>query len=46
MSSYKKVSDQKFEHIKREVKMEHIATTITDHIQFKSKIEGIIEGQI
>ncbi len=38
VSAYKKVSGQKLEDIKREVKMEFVATTITEHIQYESEI--------
>ncbi len=46
VNAYKKVSDRKATEIKKEVKMGFIATTIKEHIQYKSKNEGKIEGKI
>ena len=46
VSFYKKVSEQRFEEIKKEVKMSFIATTITEHIQHEAKELGKIEGKI
>ncbi|QTA90782.1 hypothetical protein [Desulfonema magnum] len=46
VDAYKKVPKQTSNRIKKEVSMEFIATTITEHIQHESKIEGKIEGKI
>ncbi len=44
--AYKKVPKQTTDRIKKEVGMEFIATTITEHIHHEGEIKGKIEGKI
>ncbi|MCP4352253.1 MAG: hypothetical protein GY795_42885 [Desulfobacterales bacterium] len=46
VSTYKKVTDQTLDRIKKEVKMDCIETTITEHIFNQGKTEGETEGEI
>ncbi len=46
VNAYKKVTDQTLDKIKKEVDMEYVATTITEHIQYESEIKGNIKGKI
>ncbi|MEZ4529137.1 MAG: hypothetical protein R2941_24760 [Desulfobacterales bacterium] len=45
VSFYKKVSDQQAEKIKKEVNMESVATTISEHIFHQGIIKGMEEGR-
>ncbi len=46
VSFYKKVSPERVEEIKKEVKMNFIGTTITEHLQYEAKEKGKLEGKI
>jgi len=46
VGAYKKVSDQKLDEIRKEVNMEFVATTITEHIRHESELRGKIKGKI
>jgi len=46
VNKYKKIPDQALESIRKEVKMDMIATTITEHIFIEGKTEGKTEGKI
>jgi len=43
---YKKITEPAFEKIKKEVRMELVETTISEHIFNQGKAEGIIEGEL
>jgi predicted transposase/invertase (TIGR01784 family) len=45
ISFYKKVSEQRLDKIKREIKMSFIETTITEHVYNQGWIKGEIEGK-
>lgn len=45
VSAYKKIPEKRLESIRKEVRMEMIATTITEHIFNQGKIEGKTEGK-
>jgi len=45
VSFYKKVSDQRLDRIKKEVNMEFVETTISEHIFNQGMIKGIAEGE-
>ncbi len=45
VSFYKKVSDQRLSKIKKEIKMDFVETTITEHVYNQGKIEGEAEGR-
>ena len=46
VGAYKKISDERLDVIRKEVRMEFIATTITEHIRHQSEIQGKTEGKI
>jgi len=46
VSFYKKVSEPELEKIKKEVKMDFIETTITEHVYNQGWIEGEIKGKV
>ncbi|MCP4106328.1 MAG: hypothetical protein GY749_12435 [Desulfobacteraceae bacterium] len=46
VNAYKKVSEQTLDKIRKEVKMEYVETTITEHIFNQGKVEGKTEGEI
>ncbi|MDM8550079.1 hypothetical protein QUF72_08385 [Desulfobacterales bacterium HSG2] len=46
VNAYKNVSEETSDRIKKEVGMEFIATTITEHIQHEAEIRGEIKGRI
>jgi len=45
VSFYKKVPEQKLEKVKKEVNMESVSTTITEHVFNQGMIKGITEGE-
>ena len=45
VSFYKKFSDQRFETIKKEIKMDFVETTITEHIFNQGWIKGNADGK-
>ena len=46
VGAYKKISDERLDVIRKEVKMEFIATTITEHIRHQTEIQATIKGKI
>ncbi len=46
LQAYKNISDESFDKIKKEVKMNFSANTITEHIHNEGVMQGIIEGEI
>ena len=45
-SFYKKIPEQRFQEIKKEVHMSFVATTITEYIQHESELKGERKGQL
>jgi hypothetical protein len=46
VNAYNNLSPESLEKIKKEIKMNFVATTISEHIRNEGKIEGNVEGQI
>ncbi|MDM8550080.1 hypothetical protein QUF72_08390 [Desulfobacterales bacterium HSG2] len=46
VNAYKNVSEETSDKIKKEVGMEFVATTITEHIQHEAEIRGEIKGKV
>ena len=43
---YKKISPRTLDKIKKEVKMNYVASTITEHYKYQGKVEGRVEGKV